>query len=176
MDTVFSLSENETSWDLVPHEKGTNIWGHMYKASIFWYSMLTWDHWEFQLWIVTWHDSQELEIVQRVKVTIPFDANISKSHPHITMISGHRQINYIFQVRICKIWRTKGIYFLEFWSNVLQTNWNVKRKLCLSGTEGLAKRWSLNYPLGTFQWRDSGRYRFTRSGYIEKNAHGMLPN
>jgi hypothetical protein len=40
------------------------------KASIFWYSMLTWDHWELQLWIVTWHDSQEMEFVQRVKATI----------------------------------------------------------------------------------------------------------
>jgi hypothetical protein len=39
----------------------------MYKASIFWYSMLTGDHWEFQLWNATWHDSQELDIVQWVK-------------------------------------------------------------------------------------------------------------
>jgi hypothetical protein len=31
--------------------------------------MLTWDHWEFQLGKVTWHDSQELDhdFVQRVK-------------------------------------------------------------------------------------------------------------
>jgi hypothetical protein len=64
----FRSSENETSWDLVPHEKGTmNIWGHMYKAFIFWYSMLTWDHWEFQLWKATEHDSQELDFVQGVK-------------------------------------------------------------------------------------------------------------
>jgi hypothetical protein len=67
----FRSSENETSWDLVPHEKGTNIWGYMYKASIFWYSMLTWDHWEFQLWKVSWHDSQELDFVQRVKEKRP---------------------------------------------------------------------------------------------------------
>jgi hypothetical protein len=29
--------------------------------------MLTWDHWEFQLWKATWHDSQELDFVQREK-------------------------------------------------------------------------------------------------------------
>jgi hypothetical protein len=43
----------------------------MYKASIFWYSMLTWDHWEFQLWNATWHDSQELDFVQGVKAKRP---------------------------------------------------------------------------------------------------------
>jgi hypothetical protein len=33
--------------------------------------MLTWDHWEFQLWKATWHDSQELDFVQRVKEKRP---------------------------------------------------------------------------------------------------------
>jgi hypothetical protein len=59
----------------------------MYKASIFWYSMLTWDHWEFQLWKATWHDSQELDFVQGVKEKRP-SCQINRSsfrfHYHIT--------------------------------------------------------------------------------------------
>jgi hypothetical protein len=41
------------------HMKKVPIYEDMYKASIFLYSMLTWDHWEFQLWNETWHDSLE---------------------------------------------------------------------------------------------------------------------
>jgi hypothetical protein len=33
------------------------VWGHMYKAFIFWYRLLTWDHWEFQLWKATYNVS-----------------------------------------------------------------------------------------------------------------------
>jgi hypothetical protein len=93
----FRSSENETSWDLVPHEKGTSIWGYMYKASIFWYSMLTWDHWEFQLWIVIWHDSQEMEFVQRVKATIPSwwrYAVIAHMHDGLVSCTVKQYMNY----------------------------------------------------------------------------------
>jgi hypothetical protein len=79
----FRSSKNETSGDLVPHEKGTNIWGHMYEASIFWYSMPTWDHWEFKLWIATWHDSQQMELVQRVKAKIPSCFRFTDHQEHL---------------------------------------------------------------------------------------------
>jgi hypothetical protein len=65
MDTVFQVE-----WKLNQLRFGST-WkkyqymrsGHMYKASIhvFWYSMLTGDHWKYQLWKVTCHDSQEFD-------------------------------------------------------------------------------------------------------------------
>jgi hypothetical protein len=60
----------------------------MYKASIFWYSMLTWDwHWEFQLWKATWHDSQELDFVKRVQAKRPSWENHNREKHENTQIS-----------------------------------------------------------------------------------------
>jgi hypothetical protein len=70
----------------------------MYKASIFWYSMRTWDHWEFQLWNATWHDFQELDFVQRVKAKRTSCKNPAGNGCHLKL-GAHRRI------MLRRIWR-----------------------------------------------------------------------
>jgi hypothetical protein len=77
MDTVNSGQVKMKQAEIWFHMKKVPIYEDiMYQASTFWYSKLTWDHWEFQLWKVTWHDSQELDFVKspkHAKITKLFD-------------------------------------------------------------------------------------------------------